>query len=108
VGIGRRVSVLRRIWFLLPFLFCSPTLALCLLALVFGCLAGFWLCVEQFLFGSFLSIFHSRMCAVFDLFYVLVYLDYVEIGIVLVCFGMLFYVLFKHEPLYFGLCIRKT
>ncbi len=48
------------------------------------------------------------MCAVFDLFYVLVYLDYVEIGIVSVCFGMLFYVLFKYEPLYFRLVFIES
>ena len=50
VGIGLRVLVLLRSLFLLVFLFCIPTWVLCLGFLVFGCLVGFWLCVEQFLF----------------------------------------------------------
>jgi hypothetical protein len=100
VGIGLRVLVLPRNLFLLVFLFCIPTLVLCLRVLVFGCLVGFWLCVEQFLFYSFLSIFHSLELFPFGFVRVWVYLGYVGIRIISVCFCMLFYVCGKHEHLY--------
>jgi len=50
VGIGLRGGFLGLRRLLFVFLFCIPMLAPCLLLLVFGCLVGFWLCVEQFLF----------------------------------------------------------
>ena len=49
-GIGRCGVFLVQWRFLFVFLFCSPMWVVCLLGVVFGCLVGFWLCVEQFLF----------------------------------------------------------
>jgi hypothetical protein len=77
VGIMLRVLVLLHNLFPCAFLFCIPTWVVCLGVLVFGCLVGFWLCVEQFLFCSFVSIFHSLELFLFGFVRVWVYLGYV-------------------------------
>jgi len=73
MGIVRRVLVLRRIMLVPVFLFCIPTWVGFGLALIVGCRASFWLCVEQVLFGRFPAFFHSLNLFCFELIHVLAY-----------------------------------